>query len=783
MALRRARLLGAGLVLAQSLAPQQGARVTGPGTLTTLAVLLAVGLGAVSLLTWAGERSGVPRRPVEIAALCLDVLLTLAIASMAHASDGALWTLLALPVLEAAFVLHFTGAIATWGLISLLYVGGQVLSFRATGVADVDFLPGVASYMQRTAVVLLLALPAAYLSESLAAHRRAAREATVRAEERSALLARVASAGAEVNRLGAEVVESLAQGALTLGFDAFDVCIREQGSWVVDAEPANRTGPALPPPEAPAGLAVEVARLGGTLLAERETADPEERRMLATAGLAAVVARPLRSGTRGKRIVRVGLRPGRRLTREQVESFTLLTQQAEVALSNDRLVGELHDARADMEYQAYHDALTGLANRARILQHLAGSAGQDGTALLFLDLDGFKQVNDTLGHDVGDELLRAVAGRVSSCVRGIDLVGRLGGDEFTVALANCGEEEAVASAERVIEAISGEFRLDPNIVSISTSVGLALGGPGIDAAELIRRADLAMYRSKEEGPGEWRWFDPEMDAEAQTRSYMEQELRRAVHRQEVEVVYQPIVVTGSSVLQGVEALARWTGPDGIAVDPEDFVSVAEDTGLVVQLGRQILRRACTDFAGWAAVGRAPEWLAVNVSPRELTDPGFLSVLDEVLGETGVAPARLHLEITERMLASPTLRPVLMEAEERGIGIALDDFGRGHSSMVHLRRFRPSLLKIDRAFVHGGATDLHDRAILRAMCALAHDLGMEVLAEGVETQAQRDVLAELSCDLLQGFLFSEPVEAERLPGLVGRPLGEPLALPVPASAVA
>ena len=386
-------------------------------------------------------------------------------------------------------------------------------------------------------------------------------------------------------------------------------------------------------------------------------------------------------------------------------------------------------------------------------------------AVTLIDLDRFKAVNDTLGHEAGDEVLREMARRLESLVRLTDTAARLGGDEFVVVsdLAAPGDG-AQALAERLLERLSEPVALESGPVVVTPSLGIAVyPRDGIEGGELLRKADVALYRAKEEGRAVFRLFDELVHARAVRRLRRESQLRLSVERGELEVVYQPQL--GRERLQGVEALVRWRHPDDGLLTAREFVPLLESTGTIGCVERRVLEEAATHVCRWRAGGLPELRLAVNLSPRALGEPEFAAAIEAILAAAGLPPSALDVEITERLLLQDPSRArlTLDRLAATGARIALDDFGTGYASLAYLKSFPViRLLKVDTSFVQGIETSGHDRSIIRAVVALAHDLGLEVAAEGCESLAQVRFLGALGCDSYQGFLFSGPVSAADLP---------------------
>ena len=433
-------------------------------------------------------------------------------------------------------------------------------------------------------------------------------------------------------------------------------------------------------------------------------------------------------------------------------------------------------------YLARYDSLTGLPNRMRFQDALSEACGGDALfALHCLDLDGFKAVNDTLGHAAGDSLLVAVAGRLRACLRDGDVAARLGGDEFAVLQVGASPEGAAALAQRLIERIGEPYQLGELSASVGVSVGIALQGEGRRGAEdLLRGADLALYHSKSKGRGVWHVFEAAMAVRAQTRHRLLAELRHAIAHGELVLDFQPICDLATGAIIGAEALVRWLHPVRGRIPPAEFIPAAEESGLIVALGEWVLRRACNEAATWASTAR----VAVNLSPVQFRDPGLLPLVDQVLAETGLPAQRLELEITESVFldAQETTVACLNALRARGIHIALDDFGTGYSSLSYLRSFPFDRVKIDRSFIRDLGVNDEAAAIVHAIVDMASSLGMRTTGEGVETQSQADLLARTGCGQVQGYLFGRPCAPEAIGSVMradappfGRPALETLVL--------
>ena len=451
----------------------------------------------------------------------------------------------------------------------------------------------------------------------------------------------------------------------------------------------------------------------------------------------------------------------------------LRAQEADRVLQEERI-----------RHQAYHDALTGLPNRASFVEHLDEAVRRAkrahwSMALMFLDVDQFKRVNDSLGHDAGDRLLRVLSGRIRGRLRETDLLFRMGGDEFTVILEDVhGPEEAAMVADRVIEATREPLQLQHHELAVSVSIGIALF-PKDDASgeRLVKGADAAMYRAKERGRNRYAFFAPEMNERVESQLLIEAALRRALKNAEFRLHYQPRISAASGRMVGVEALLRWAHPQWGLVEPARFIPALEESGLIVPVGDWVLAEACRQAAAWRDAGLGPLRVSVNLSSRQFRSETLAGAVGQALRASGLAPAQLEVELTESVLMENTEQAmaVMGSLKALGIAISIDDFGTGYSSLGYLKRFPIDSLKIDRAFVRDLATSPKDAAIIDAIAALARSLGIGLVAEGVEEAYQAEFLRERYCTELQGHLFGRPVPPEGIAEFLRRP--EPLPLRV------
>ena len=418
---------------------------------------------------------------------------------------------------------------------------------------------------------------------------------------------------------------------------------------------------------------------------------------------------------------------------------------------------------------AHFDPLTGLANRSlfrtRLEENIAHSKRvQDKLALLLLDLDNFKEINDSLGHPIGDTLLCELARQLKACTRETDIVARLGGDEFVIIATHLSNDENASTlAQRILDTIKQGIDLEDQSLSTSTSIGIAIyPRDGTDADELLKHADLALYQAKDAGRGGYRFFDPQLNARVQARKTLQKELEKALQNQALKVYFQPILNASNAKVVGAEALLRWPHPERGFIPPDVFIPIAESSGLIGPLGEWVLRAACTQHKLWREAGLPSIQIAVNISSVQFRRTDLVDSVSFIIEESGIDPACLDLEITESMLmeAGQPVRALLNGLHSLGVKLAIDDFGTGYSSLAYLKRFPVDKLKIDRSFVGDITSDPDDATIAKAVISLGKSLNMEIVAEGVETQGQLDFLRREKCDQVQGYYFSQPIPGDQ-----------------------
>jgi diguanylate cyclase (GGDEF)-like protein/PAS domain S-box-containing protein len=470
---------------------------------------------------------------------------------------------------------------------------------------------------------------------------------------------------------------------------------------------------------------------------------------------------PLKSGGRTFGVLVVqSYTDAARFHEQEKEILTFVSQQIANAI-------ESKHAEEQIKHLAFHDALTDLPNRLLFNDRLGLAVAQahrgDGRlAVMFLDVDRFKIINDSLGHRVGDQLLRQIASRVRDCLREGDTLARLGGDEFIFLLPGVGEvADAVKIARKILQTFRRPFDIDGQELFITASIGVSLYPvDGAEAETLVRNADIAMYRAKERGRDNYQLYTSELNVRAQERMARESSLRSAVKREEFRILYQPQVDLESWEIMGAEALLRWSPPDGVEVPPSDFIPLAEETGLILPIGTWVLRGACAQARLWEKKGSPPVRVSVNLSARQFQQEDLVFQVSEALKESGLDPDRLDLEITETIAMENADQAIatMRRLKSLGVNMTLDDFGTGYSSMSYLKRFPLDTLKIDRSFVRD-IRDPKDAAVVRSVISLAHGMNLKVVAEGVETREQIVFLKAHQCDAVQGYLYSRPLAVE------------------------
>ena len=753
----------------------------GLSSLTTVSIAL-VALGAVSALAAlrAERATGRAARRFALAELVGDTLVVVFFVG-ASGTAGIGWMLMALPIIEAAIHFRLTGAFLHWVTMSALSVATLFWTNHVAGVPQSVAIEGLEQLVDRLGVLLLVVIPGSFLAEQLLGDVLVQRRATAVAHDRSRIIERVNDAGRDVARIDVDLFPALVAATLDLGFDAADCWIGDpELGWTplaaIDADRGVRVGDLPPPGEA--GSATRPSDL-----AEREVVvdadDPseEDRGALAPSGAGALVRITLAVEDSLRIVLRAAAVALGDDPAGQAMALRLLSGQASVALQNERLLSELRATHREMEHQARYDSLSGLANRSHFVERLEAALAAEGrdVTVVFLDLNGFKAVNDRLGHLAGDDLLRQVSERLERAVGDDGLAARLGGDEFTVLLEGAASATGPAVADRVHDELAGGLVVTGEPVVVGASIGIARAEPGLAVGEMLRRADVAMYAAKvlggdrrtmryHVGPDELRRRSPAIAGD----------IGPAIQRPELLVHYQPVVAIPGGDVVGVEALVRWVHPSLGRIDPPEILEAAESSDQVDALNAWIFRTALADVAScWPTPG-APPFVAVNVTPAELELRTLEANVRRALAASGLEPSRLVIELSERIVAgSEGLDGTVARLTDLGLRLALDDFGEGNTSLAHLRGLPISFLKLDRLFVQQAAETDEDRTILRSVVGLAHDLGFQVIAEGVEDEPQRTIVADAGADLGQGFGLHRPMSVEELRLLLALGEGAPV----------
>jgi len=742
----------------------------GPGrdqlVLVTFVVLLVVNVS--STLASSGRRRSRPPEWLILTELAADTVVAGALIALTGGS-GITWAFVALPIVEAAVRFRLSGALLHWVLMTLLTVAARLFSLDQAGAPLSEIVSELERLLDQLGILLLLVVPGAYLTEQLVTDVLRQDQATAVAVERAQLLERVAETGYELNRLGNELFTTLTGAVTVLGFDLGDAyLLMPDGGWKALSTSHPHLDRIMPlPGDAGSGLRSEDLTLNEVIVDHR---DPELSEVL---GLQShdlqMLARLTVSTEEGRHVVvRAATTTGTAPQAGSIDALRLLTGQAAVALQNRQLVTELQDVQVELAHQALHDALTGLPNRAQFLNSLhegLANASNPGVRhiVMFMDLNGFKAINDTLGHDAGDALLIGVAGRLVSSVGGDGLVARLGGDEFTVLLNPLPElAMGMAVAQRVSQAMDEPFQLGDTSVQVGGSIGVSTAEIGLSGTEILRRADVAMYAAKSSNATpRIAVYHPTLDGQDQRRGRLSGEFVKGLEAGDLHMVYQPLL-TPAGQMRGVEALLRWTHREMGPVSTATILELAETAERVDELTEFVFGTSLNEVASAGIPTGLDFMVAVNVTPTELVSPHLVGIVQGALASSGIQPHRLMIELNERIVADGRASlDNIHRLVAMGVKLALDDFGEGRTSLGHLRGLPISQLKMDRGLVQQAAGANADHIILSSMIGLAHDLNFEVVAEGVETAEQLRIAVESGADLLQGYGLYRPMELATL----------------------
>lgn len=741
LAARRVRVLAAAVLLIDWVA-------TGAAQdLASRRTLAIAGAVTVILIVNAIEKRPTIRAWPYLAVL-IDVLWALSVCLVPDKLESAPWIVLAVPILTAIVNFGLPAGLVTWGATAIGYLGGLIALAPATD--DLSAFPLQMSVgVRQTALLLLVAIPAGYLTEQLAVEVHLQTLATNLARRRGRLLKQVAEHGTELATIDADVLDLLCESVASLGFDAVDVIQRTDLAWRVRAS----VGPPLPLPFAGDEAAPECRAVLD--VAHVEPPPPGEH------GRGDTVIVALASGARSPMVVRAGIPAGATTDADRVDAMLLLARQAHVAILNGGLVEELRGLRDDLQYEATHDALTGLSNRAALMAALRdaeGSADWDlgEIALLLLDLDGFKSVNDRRGHGVGDQLLKVVTERLSTGVGAAGHVARLGGDEFTVLLRGEAASSAETIADGLVEALVQPFRLGGEVERIGTSIGLARSEPDVDPAELLRRSDVAMYQAKQAGRRCVRRYSPDLDRGGLRRLELRMDLLPSIEEGRIGVVYQPLRRLSDHRIVGVEALLRWEHPIHGLVPAQEVVEIAGVLQQAAALTTAVLERTAVEMAHLVGAGGPLQFVAINVATDDITASWLPSCVRAATEVARIPPGALVLELNEGLSGTAAVSEAMQELRALGARLVIDDWGRRATTLTQIG-LPVDGLKIDRSLLSDLDGEVGHR-LLSAVVAAARSRGLTVVAEGIETAEDLDRARALGCQLAQGYFVGAPMSA-------------------------
>ncbi len=779
MAIRQVRLLVGFIAIAQYAVDPNRFELSGLSGVTgvsispigTLLLMLAV-LALTNLVSVRAERSGSLKqlRLASISGLWIDTALVVALVT-ATGSSGIGWILFALPIIEAAARSRLVGALAEWVVLTCSTIGIRIWMADQAGTASAVMLDELDAVADQLSVLLMLVIPAAYLAEQLLIDVLDNRRATVMAEERNDLLQKVVDLGQRVTQLDRSLFETLVHATESLGFAGADVALRteQRADWQILASGDALNQRPIPPPGEPgSGLRPSDLDHQAVYIDARDPSQDDVKGLTAS-GWGTLVRLLVTTADDAVVAVRATLDPGQAIDPDAIDGLLLLLGQASVGLKNNQLLDALWDLNDQIMHDATHDALTGLPNRAALHEQLARSTEEAepgaGLALLFLDLNGFKPINDRLGHDAGDHLLRLVAERLVNRVGENDVVARLGGDEFTVAVHHLSSiTGAETLAETLAKALREPFVLGMDPVRVSTAIGIGYTEGPMDPAELIRRADVAMYQAKRDRLKPFRHYEPEMDEAELRLARLTGELTAALDIGQIEMHFQPMIDPVDGSVVGAESLLRWFHPELGPIPPEDLMSMAEHAGRAAEMNRWILDQSLQGarrLLDHTDPGRF--FVTVNATPTEVRLPTFVDHINAALLASGLEPHNVLIELSERLVLDedPTIPRNLRRLEEIGVRVLLDDFGSGQTTLAHLRRLPLVGLKLDRSFLANIDDVAEDEIIVRSIVSMAHELGIYVVAEGVETDSHVAVTSRTGVDLLQGYLFGKPMPLARM----------------------
>ncbi len=765
---RRVRVLVAVLITAQYVLDPSRFEVFGsdrvqlPLLISLLAVLLIT--NALSL------RLKVDRNRLPFIELTIDTALVVFLSALTG-SSGLGWVLFALPIIEAAVRFGLVGALNHWMVLTTVTVATRIWTFEISG--SVNLLEELEQTLDQMSVLFLVVVPGAYLAEQLVGDVAEQRRAISRVVARSELLETVAEASRTVSQLDGQHVDAVLDGTRRLGFDVVDLVITADGTtW-------RKFGGSpewdLPEPgRFASGVRPEDLQYLSVIV---DGDDAVERGALDDLGLSTILVSAVAVKDGGRAVLRAAIRHGRAVTAGEVDAFRLLAGQAAVALQNHELLSEITSMHVELEHQAHHDSLTGLPNRAMLLEQLDDAVRNDPRpAVMFLDLDGFKPVNDRLGHDAGDELLRLVAMRLANAAPSGSVVARVGGDEFTILIrGNVSAERAEVIAVEVVSMIAEPFEVNGEAVRIGTSIGIAFAEQGLTSAEVVRRADVAMYIAKHgDGEASHQFHRAEFDQAELRRALLADNIRQAIIDQQITMHFQPIVrVSGSHEIAGLEALVRWEHPELGSIPAPETVAAARMAKAGSMLHRWIVRSSIGQVAEWLRDGHEDAlFLTINASPDDLAADYLVPNLVDAIAELGVDANRLFVEISEQLVSphAPGVMDNISALNRAGVRMLLDDFGEGQTSISYIHELPVAGIKLDRKLVVNAIRSRTDQIVIESIVDLCRRLGLVVIAEGIETPAHQAVVEQAGCSLAQGYYTGMPQDGDRTRALLrGQPL--------------
>ncbi len=759
--IRRVRILVGVLIVAQFVLDPSRFEVLGSGggelplLLSLVAVLVATNAASVRLTSpqW--------RRRLPAIELAVDTLLVVFLSGLTG-SSGLGWVLFALPIIEAAVRFGLVGALNHWMVLTTVTVGTRIWTYELSG--SIDLLGELEQTLDQMSVLFLVVVPGAYLAEQLIGDVADQRRAISRAEARSELLERVAESSRYVSQLDGQHIDAVIDGTKRLGFGVVDLVATTDGvTW---RKLGGDDGWDIPEPGlVGSGLTAEDLEHSALLI---DGADAEEHMALAKLGLSTAVVAAVARNDQGRAVLRGGVAEGQDLTSGEIDAFRLLAGQAAVALQNHELLNEITSIHGELEHQAHHDSLTRLPNRVMMLEELDEALEQDKhPVLMFLDLDGFKPVNDRLGHEAGDELLRSVAERLLAASPRDSLTARVGGDEFTVLIrGNLSVGRAEAIAMDIISAIREPFEVNGEVVRIGTSVGIALGDRQMTGTELIRRADVAMYIAKQrQTDPAFEFFRLELDQAAVRRASLAEGIQNAIARRQIRVCYQPVfrLIDGREIA-GVEALVRWDHPEFGSVPAPDTIAAAKSAKSGSALHRFISAEATEAVASWLRDEPSrPLFLTINASPEDLASNHLVPNLVKAVNGSGLDPRRVFVEISEQLVSpdAPGVMDNIHALNQAGIRMLLDDFGEGQTSLSYIHELPVAGIKLDRKLVVNALRSETDRIVIESIVDLCRRLGLVVIAEGIEDEEHLDVITSIGCSMAQGFHLGIPQNGDEI----------------------